>query len=208
MTTQERTFASALQATSPEIAANISGRSGDMAVVGRRPHDEEADDSRQLVDRARKGDRDAFGILYRRHYPSVYRLARFYLDGAEDVAAETFLRAWSALPRYRDTGAPFSAWLYGIARHVVSDARRAQLRVVPSEVLPDRGVEQDGDSHLLVASLLERLSEDQRKVIEMKYLLGMTNPEVSAHLKKSIGAVSALQWRALKSLREFMEQDS
>src|SRR5712691_11183839 len=98
---------------------------------------------RWLVERAREGDRAAFGELYRLCHGKVFRLVRFYLPGSggEDAVAETFLRAWVALPRYRDTGAPFTAWLAGIARHVVADARRAGRRVEPRAELPDRPVE-------------------------------------------------------------------
>lgn len=81
-----------------------------------------------LVERARNGEREAFGELYRICHGPLFRYVRFYLPGAdgEDATAETFLRAWLGLPRYRKTGAPFLAWLIGIARHVVADAHRWQ----------------------------------------------------------------------------------
>ena len=163
---------------------------------------------RDLVERARGGDRGAFADLYRLHYGSVFRLARFYLpSGAEDAAAETFLRAWSSLPRYRFGGAPFSAWLYAIARHVVVDELRKAGRTETRAVLPETARETAIDESLGLADAIARLSPSQRRVIEMKYLMGMTNPEVAALLKRSVGAVNALQWRALQALNEMLQED-
>lgn len=155
-----------------------------------------------LVERALESDRQAFGELYRLFHGSVFRLARFYLNGAaEDAVAETFLRAWTSLPRFRNTGAPFSAWLYGIARHVVADERKALRRVEPRPHLPDRATEMPEDDRLMLAMAIERLPRLYRRLIELKFLMGLTNAEVSAALGKSVGAINALQWRAIRKLR-------
>jgi RNA polymerase sigma-70 factor (ECF subfamily) len=161
----------------------------------------------ELVARAQRGDRDAFGDLYRTYHAAVFRLARFQVgDTAEDVVAETFTRAWAALPRYRDTGAPFVAWLYGIARHVVVDELRARKRVEARDELPAaHSVEPDHDARMSLDAAIARLPKRQRQVIEMKYLMGLTNPEVAAVLGKSVGAVNAQQWRALGALQEMLE---
>lgn len=160
----------------------------------------------RLVERAREGDRDAFGELYRRTYAPLYRMARFHLhDGAEDAVAETFLRAWTALPRYRDTGAPFVSWVYGIARHVVSDARRSARRTDLRAELPDRAVEHRHDDRLDLGAAIARLPEIQRKVIELKFLLGLDNAEIGNALGKTAGAINALQWRAVAALKKLME---
>lgn len=121
------------------------------------------------------------------------------------MVSETFLRAWSALPRYRDTGAPFVAWLYGIARHVIADVRKSQRRVEPREQVPERLQESVPDDGLALQTAIRKLPKEQRQIIEMKFLLGLTNPEVAAILKKSIGAVNAQQWRALRAMRPWME---
>lgn len=88
---------------------------------GAAPADFEA-----LAARARLGDRDAYALLYQRYYGPITRVARASLppDAVEDAVAETFVRAWAALPRYRTTGVPFAAWLYAISRGCPS-ARRA-----------------------------------------------------------------------------------
>ena len=167
------------------------------------------DDESAVVERARNGDRAAFGHLFLRHHGRVFRLARARLPHslAEDAAAETFTRAWKALPRYRSTGAPFAAWLYGIARHVVSDMARAQRRIEP-RAEPDTGSHDPWVGHAELDELsaaLRALPPEQRAVIELKFLAGLTNDEVGAVLGKRPGAVNTQQWRALRSLQRSME---
>lgn len=169
---------------------------------------EHVEDSWELVEQARGGDRDAFGQLFRLHYAAVFRVARARLPHApaEDAAAETFVRAWVALPNYRRTGAPFASWLYGIARNVVADMVRRSLRTEVRADPDDRVVDLWGsqDDHLALADALAALPEEQRQVIELKYLMGLTNDEVGAALGKRPGAVNAQQWRALRALERLL----
>lgn len=168
------------------------------------------DDGWDLVDRATGGDHDAFGELFRRHYGAVFRVARSRLPHAlaEDAAAETFARAWKALPRYRRTGAPFVSWLYGIARHVVSDMARADQRTDPRQQIDTEPVDPwpAGDDGLRLREAMASLPDEQRRVIELKYLLGLTNVEVAAALGKKPGAVNTQQWRALRALERRLGQ--
>jgi len=189
--------------------ANISAPNSDIQ-AGTYGEEEPLDRVPQLVEKARRGDRDAFGELYRLHHARIFRMARLHLgdlgDGAEDAVAETFLRAWAALPRYRDTGAPFVAWLFGIARHVVLDEVARGRRVMPREELPERTRGWTVDDRLTLAAAMERLPDEQRRVVELKYLAGMRNAEVASALGKSKGAINAMQWRALGTLREILEE--
>lgn len=165
---------------------------------------------RRLVERAKDGDKDAFGDLYRLYHAPLFRVARFQLGdighAAEDAVAETFLRAWVALPRYRDTGAPFVAWLYGIIRHVVLDELARGRRIEPCAELPDAAKGWTVDDQLTLSEAMERLPAEQRRVLELKYVLGMKNAEVASALGKTPGAINAMQWRALGTLREILEE--
>lgn len=171
---------------------------------------EPVDDDWTLVERAVGGDRDAFGQLFRRHHAAVFRVARSRLAHAraEDAAAETFARAWQALPRYRRTDAPFVSWLYGIARHVVADMAKVDHRSEPREDIEagtwDPWPGRDDAARLRDA--LDALPEEQRLVIELKFLVGMTNDEVAAALHKRPGAVNTQQWRALRALQRHLGQ--
>jgi len=171
-------------------------------------------DDKALVLRAQGGDRGAFADLYRSHAPAVARLARSRLSpaAAEDATAESFARAWASLGRYRDTGRPFVAWLYGIARHVITDAHRADARVRPTDDLDDLDDPAvDGHSDRRAGQLdlyaaIGRLKGKQRQVVELKYLAGLNNDEVAAALGTTPGAVNTMQWRALRNLERSLEQ--
>lgn len=178
-------------------AANISRASSDGK--GDEPEDRAVE--RALVARAKEGDRDAFEQLYRTHLGPVSRLVRFRLGTSdEDAVAEVFLRAWRGLATYRDTGVPFSAWLYGIARHVAVDELRRCGRVEPVEQVPEGEVEPMTAELITLRDAIDDLPTEQRQVIELKYLAGMTNDEVAAAMGTTPGAVNARQWRALKTL--------
>lgn len=157
-----------------------------------------------LVRRAQGGDRDAFGEVFMALHPRILRLARVRLEPAtaEDAAAETFVRAWSALGRYRETAVPFAAWVYGIARHVISDvARRSRKTAEPIDDIAGEDFAPTTDTRVRLAAALAALPDDQRRVVELKFFLGLTNDEVARALGKSPGAVNTQQWRALENLR-------
>jgi len=163
-----------------------------------------------LVEKAKNGGQEAFGELYRLHNQALFRYARYRLpkQAAEDAVSETFSRAWAGLPRYRATGAPFVSWLYGIARHVVLDAGVAERRVEPRGEFPDQAFESDlsATDKIALADAIACLPQRQRQVIELKFLIGLTNDEVGAALGKSPGAVNAQQWRALEALKRILEK--
>lgn len=188
----------------PQEGAYVSPSPSDRKL--RAVEDAAPDDVVSLVARAAEGDRDAFGSLYRTHYEGVFRMVRFRLGtDPEDAAAEVFVRAWAALPRYRDTGAPFAAWLYGIARHVVADEIKRRTRTLSVADVPDRHVfDQPPEDRMVLARAIASLPDEQRKVVELKFLAGLTNPEVAQALGISTGAVNAKQWRALAKLQELL----
>jgi RNA polymerase sigma-70 factor, ECF subfamily len=168
-------------------------------------------DERALVERGRTGDREALARLYR---PPAERIET-YLAGsvgnrhdAEDLTSQTFSRMLERIDGYEDRALPFSAWLFRIARNAAVDhlrsARRERLDAggpAPGEVAPS--AEEAALRRLenrRVAELARRLSEDQRRVVALRFLLGRSNAEAAVALGKTEGAVKALQHRALASL--------
>jgi len=161
----------------------------------------------ELVALAKAGDREAFGDLYRLYHAPIFRVVRAQLgDGADDAVAETFVRAWGSLHRYREMGVPFVGWLYGIARNVVADEFRRRRRVEPTDRVPEGMIGSTVDDDLSLEAAIARLPDEQRKVVELKFLLGLTNAEIGSVLGITPGAVNSKQWRALGHLRRALEE--
>lgn len=183
-------------------AANISAASADV-LDGTHADVCSLDPVRRLVERAKDGDKGAFGQVFRLHHDAIYRFARVHLGvDVDDAVAEVFTRAWICLPRYQATGAPFVGWLYGIARHVVADELSRRTRTEPRAELPEVPGEWTEDERLALAAAIAKLPPEQRHLIEMKFFLGMRNPEVADVTDSTPNAVNARQWRALRALRD------
>jgi RNA polymerase sigma-70 factor, ECF subfamily len=199
--------APALTSVKPQNSANISGLSPD--IQERIGDVRSLDVVARLVERAKDGDKDAFGQIFRLHRDPILRFARLRLGvEADDVVSEVFTRAWITLNRYEYTGLPFVAWLYGIARHVVADELGRQSRTQPQADLPESLSRWAEDDRLDLFDAIELLPTEQRQVIEMKYFMGMRNPEVAEVLNTTVNAVNARQWRALAALRDQLEEKS
>ena len=180
-------------------------------VAGQR-HAERADS--ELLSLAQAGDQSALETLCRRNWRPVYRsFARYTSDPfeAEDLTQEVFLRALRSLPKFADTGAPYTAYLLRIAANLARDRWRAgPARAVPTGQVPDRPVAEPGPDGVVVAndrraalvSALDRLSPDQRAVLRLRILEGRSSAEVGALTNRSPAAVRQLQVRALAALRD------
>jgi len=161
---------------------------------------------------AARHDVRAFAPLYERYAARVYRYCYLRLghrQEAEDATSLTFVRALAALPGYR--GGSFAGWLFAIAHNVtVNSARRPPEQPLDTAFHLADGAASPED-RLLAAetvrrlrALLLRLSDDQRRVLELR-LAGLTGPEIAAALGRSVGAVRVLQFRALARLRALPE---
>jgi len=168
-----------------------------------------------LVERARGGDREAFGELYDRHVMPVYRHVYCMVNDrqlAEDLTAQTFLQALQAIACYEERGLPFRAWLLRIARNLAINHWRAQRNHNSSR---NHGSERAilSPEVFCEAKLREEeawrgvhsLGGDQRQVIILRFVDGLSYPEVAQVLGKSIGAVRVIQYRALSALRRALE---
>ncbi len=171
-----------------------------------------------VVAEAVAGDRGALREVLETIRPLVVRYCRARVGTAErsglsadDVAQEVCLAAITALPRYRDQGRPFLAFVYGIAAHKVADAHRAagRNRADPMDVVPERlsgeaGPEQmaiDSESSARMATLLKVLPEKQREILILRVVVGMSAEETAEAVGSTAGAVRVAQHRALSRLK-------
>jgi RNA polymerase sigma-70 factor (ECF subfamily) len=161
-------------------------------------------------------DLDALAEVYDRYSPGVYRYALRLLgetDLAEDCVAETFSRFLQALRAGRGPETYLQAYLYRVAHNWITDHYR---RRPPPPLALDPDLHADtssADPQLTVADQLQRehvraalarLTPEQRQVISLKYLEGWENDAIAAALQKPVGAVKALQHRAIASLKRLL----
>ena len=184
----------------------------------RRSNLKEADDT-ELIAHAAKDDREAFGALYERYVLRVYRHV-YYLTNdphmAEDLTAQTFLNALEAIHRYETRGVPFLAWLLRIAYNLTVNHKKVRsngnaplpetVEVQGTQYSPEASCEAKLDGEQ-VWDGVRRLKGDQRQVIVMRFIDGLSYPDIAKVLGKSIGAVRVIQHRALCALRRRLEDD-
>ena len=165
-------------------------------------------DEARLIQRAREGDPAAFAEIYDRHQPAIYRYIFYRVSDvatAEDLTSEVFVRLVEKSHHLAYRGRPLLAWLYTIARNLVTDYHRRggratmlplDERLVASTTNPEEAPERALTQQRLAAAIAH-LTEDQRQVILIKFFEGLANETVARTLGKSIGAVKALQHRGL-----------
>jgi RNA polymerase sigma-70 factor (ECF subfamily) len=187
---------------------------GAHLVPGEKPN---RDEERGLVECAIGRDQGAFANLYDRHVVRVYRHIYYLVSDAreaEDLTAQTFLRAWEAIDRYKERGAPFVAWLLRIAHNLtISYLRSKRDHSELDEGFvdhkrrgnPEESLEQSSDEKSVREAVLQ-LRDEQRQVIMLRFVEELDYREVAAMIGKSVPAVRVIQHRALGNLRKLMQQ--
>jgi RNA polymerase sigma-70 factor (ECF subfamily) len=174
-------------------------------------------DEAKLLKQARALDQNALTWVYQNYHSAIYRYIYHHLgeaQTAEDLTSDVFRRLLQAL---RNGGGPtrqLSAWLYRVAHNLIVDhVRRCKHRDhepldgALGDSLTDST---EGPEHLVARSIamehvrgaMRELTEEQRQVVILKFLEGMSNAEVAAITGKTVGAVKALQHRGLEMLRD------
>ena len=171
-----------------------------------------------LIERARSGDRDAYGILVRRHQEVAFRTA-YALCGdaaeAEDAAQEAFVRAYRTLARFR-AGAAWRPWLLTIVANEARNRRRAAGRrehlalraAAPAAAHADAAetVVLVHAEHERLTDALGRLDAPHREVVLLRHVLGLDEAECAAALGVPRGTVKSRLARALTRLREDLDE--
>ena len=160
------------------------------------------------------GDLAAYGHLVRRHAPMAKRMAVLWgaADEADDVVQEAFVRAYTALPRFR-VGEEFRPWLLAIVRNLTHNARRARGRRAARETVAatrwpvadvadvaDEAIDAVRRDRLLDA--VRQLPGGLREVLVCRYLLELSEAETAATLGLRVGTVKSRLHRAVARLRE------
>lgn len=165
-------------------------------------------EERQLLERARAGDVDAFADFVR-HFERRVRTVLFrLLDDARDVeeaTQDTFVQAWRNLERFRGDAAPFT-WLYRIATNEALQRRR-RTRVETVKFSDEHAPAHDhafeaGELRTLLVEEIRALPFEYRSALVLRDLEGLSNEEVAATLEISLAAAKSRIHRARMTLRE------
>ena len=180
------------------------------------------DPTRQLVELARAGDREAYGELYRLYRPTVLAFLLRRLGGparrdAEDITNATFTRGLASIERFEFVGRDVGAWFITIARNLLADHFKGayyRLSVVVDDIpeipVPRRPLSDLDDPHRAgvlrelrtdIEAALAGLTPDQERVIRLRYLDELSIDEIASAMDLTVGAVKALQYRATGRLR-------
>lgn len=163
--------------------------------------------SAEVIERAKRGDHQAFAELVEWYHARALRFARLMLDDtqdAEDAVQEAFVRVWDALPRFRE-GAPFEPWFFRVlanrCRTAIGRRARHQTDELPINLADERqesdGVE-FGDE---VRRVLETLPAEQREAFLLHHVEGFDYDEIAAVTGARSGALRMRVKRAIDTLR-------
>jgi RNA polymerase sigma-70 factor (ECF subfamily) len=204
--------------STPGITGSGSGSDRALAVSSAA---DEAEGTRliALVELARGGDTDAFGMLYDHYQGAVYRFLYYRVGSvalAEDLTSETFFRALRSMSSFRWQGKDFGAWLMTIARNLTTDHyKSSKTRMeTPTEDMAPHDSATDGPEVSVLSSLtnealltaLKQLPPEQQECLIMRFLQGLSIAETAQVLGRSDGAIKQLQLRAVRNLAKLMPE--
>ncbi len=179
------------------------------------------DDELGLVERARKGDRQAFGVLVERYQRRVVGVVLAVVHNPEDaveLAQETFVRAYQNLAKFEERSS-FSTWLYRIAVNLAIDWRRregrhvtlrgeeaeSELGRIPSEVGDSFREVAQGETAEKIRQALDELTAEQRSVILLREVEGLSYDEIAEVMQCPRGTVMSRLFYARSRLRELLK---
>jgi RNA polymerase sigma-70 factor, ECF subfamily len=169
----------------------------------------------ELVERARRGDREAFSVLAAGAVDRLYAIARMVLrdtELAEDATQEALVRAWRDLPTLRDVER-FDAWLYRLIVRASADIGRhrrrwrAEVTMLPKEPSEPAGVSALADRDQLERGL-RRLTVAQQTILVLHFYVGLSPRETADALEIPVGTAKSRLHYAIEALRAVMAADA
>lgn len=165
--------------------------------------------TRLAVARAKDGDQEAVRFLYVSYSHNIYGYVRSIVRDeheAEDVTQHVFAKLITTIVKYDDRGVPFFAWLLRMARNVAIDHLRAN-RMTPTESVidPDTSSASDQDQTDTVRVALATLPEEQRQVVILRHVVGLTPGEIADRMGRTEGSIHGLHHRGRRALRRELE---
>jgi len=161
----------------------------------------------RAVARAKEGDPDAIRYLYLRYSDNVYSYVRAILRDdheAEDVTQHVFAKLMIVIGKYEQRSVPFAGWILRLAHNAAIDHLRGRRRTTPAEEIfgEDERAHDDMDRGTCLREALSTLPEEQRRVVVLRHLVGLTPPEIAAETGHSESSVHGLHHRGRRALQE------
>jgi RNA polymerase sigma-70 factor (ECF subfamily) len=162
---------------------------------------------RQAVEHAKAGDGDGLHFLYVRFAPDVHRYVNSFVHDhheAEDITQNVFAKLMGGIKKYEQRDAPFAAWIMRVARNAALDHLRAR-RAIPTEEV--RVADADHAQARLsrnqdLREAFEQLPDDQREVLVLRHVAGLSPVEIAAALEKTESSVHGLHHRGRRTLQD------
>ncbi len=170
---------------------------------------------RRLVERAMRGDHEAFAALAASRVDPLHATATLILrdrTAAEDAVQEVLVRMWQGLPKLRDPGR-LDAWLHRLLAHACTDAwrtrrRRAEIRLLPSHERPIPDETGGVADREVLGRAFRRLSVEHRVVLVLRHYLRLTVPGVADAAGVPVGTAKSRLHHAERALRAAIEADA
>jgi RNA polymerase sigma-70 factor (ECF subfamily) len=190
------------------IREALNGPAGPVGFRSRTHLDESPETlskTRLATARAKAGDQEAVRYLYVTYSHNIYGYVRSIVRDdheAEDVTQHVFAKLMTTICKYDDRGVPFFAWLLRLARNVAIDHLRAN-RLTPTETVldPDSSCDADLDRRQLVRDVLATLPPEQRQVVILRHVVGLTPGEIADRMGRSEGSIHGLHHRGRRALQ-------
>ncbi len=175
----------------------------------------------ELADQLQSGNADALSVLFKRHSPVLFGIARRILRSdseAEDAVQQIFLDVFRSIHQYEPEKGSFKTWLLMFAYHRTFNSRRSQIanRFFDTDPLEENfagahATDKQGstiENSILVAQVMKSLQPRQRRTIELTYYEGLTAEEVSSKTGESVRVVRHNLYRGLDKLRKAFRDEA
>jgi RNA polymerase sigma-70 factor, ECF subfamily len=200
----------------PRIGLKTEGARGTRATRTEKDKDGSDRDRHNALDRraiaaAKRGDWDGIHYLYVRYADDVFAYVRSIVRDhheAEDITQNVFAKLITAIGKYEERAVPFAAWIMRVARNATLDHIRAR-RQIPVEELraTDTGDERrEFEQRQCLKEALAALPEEQRKVLVLRHVAGLTPPEIAERLGKTESAIHGLHHRGRAALKATLSE--
>lgn len=168
-----------------------------------------------LVERAKKGEKDAYGLLYKKYFHKVFRYCKFNTkseEEAKDVCQDAFVKAYKKISDFKTNGVwSFQAFVFTIARNLIIDATRKKKEANIDDyenLQSDENLFDKNERHEnieKVKNVLSKLEEIERQIVLLRFFEEMPSSEVAKILGMNDGALRVRTHRVMQKMKDLYE---